>query len=310
VGYPYGAERWTDGTLPTDYRFTGQREEASLGLYHMGARFYDPHLARFVQPDTIIPDFANPQSLNAYSYVYNQPLKLVDPIGRAGTPAKLIRGAGKDYGALPYRGVVKVPEPDPVKTMRARAVARLVVSVAYEPADWAMTFHDWSQGDFSLWDLAGLLPLIPASADNFVDAFRAAENLEDAADVLRGVAKSGGPDVALGINKKLQIGDFARQTKSHWYGEWHDIGLTDRRVSSFNFGPSFEQAMNRAGNIHFNLDDIRGDPIEFAKLGGTGDFGQVPFTARELYLIWQNPEWLAKTIFYQNGQVVSSPFSP
>ena len=30
--YPYGTERWRGGTFPTDYRFTGQWEEASLGL--------------------------------------------------------------------------------------------------------------------------------------------------------------------------------------------------------------------------------------------------------------------------------------
>ena len=41
---PYGEERWSwvapsVFTFPTDYRFTGQRNEASLGLYHMGARF-------------------------------------------------------------------------------------------------------------------------------------------------------------------------------------------------------------------------------------------------------------------------------
>ena len=28
VGVPYGEERWSSGTLPTDYRFTGQRLEA------------------------------------------------------------------------------------------------------------------------------------------------------------------------------------------------------------------------------------------------------------------------------------------
>jgi hypothetical protein len=40
---PYGETRYSGppaGT-PTDYRFTGQRRLAGLGLYHMGARFYD-----------------------------------------------------------------------------------------------------------------------------------------------------------------------------------------------------------------------------------------------------------------------------
>jgi hypothetical protein len=38
--YPYGSPRWSQGTLPTDYTFTGQRDEAGIGLMHYGARFY------------------------------------------------------------------------------------------------------------------------------------------------------------------------------------------------------------------------------------------------------------------------------
>jgi hypothetical protein len=38
-------------------------------------------LGRFVSADTIVPDPANPQSLNRYSYVYDNPLKYVDPTG-------------------------------------------------------------------------------------------------------------------------------------------------------------------------------------------------------------------------------------
>lgn len=51
----------------------------------MGARMYDPELGRFISPDSIIPNPANPQSLNRYSYVYNSPLKFHDPSGH--TPA-------------------------------------------------------------------------------------------------------------------------------------------------------------------------------------------------------------------------------
>ena len=47
----------------------------------MGARWYDPALGRWLSPDTIVPDFANPQSLNRFSYVRNNPLKFVDPSG-------------------------------------------------------------------------------------------------------------------------------------------------------------------------------------------------------------------------------------
>jgi hypothetical protein len=45
------------------------------------ARFYDPYINRFLQPDSIIPNLSNPQSLNRYSYVLNQPTRFSDPTG-------------------------------------------------------------------------------------------------------------------------------------------------------------------------------------------------------------------------------------
>jgi RHS repeat-associated protein len=69
--------------MATDRRFTGQQQETALGLYFYNSRYYDPVLGRFVQPDTIVPDPANPQSLNRYSYVLNNALRYVDPTGHA-----------------------------------------------------------------------------------------------------------------------------------------------------------------------------------------------------------------------------------
>jgi len=46
---PYSATHWSGGSLPTDRRFTGQREEVSLGFYDYGARPYAPALGRFLQ---------------------------------------------------------------------------------------------------------------------------------------------------------------------------------------------------------------------------------------------------------------------
>jgi hypothetical protein len=47
----------------------------------MGARWYDAYINRWISPDTIIPDFTNPQSLNRFSYTLGNPLKYIDPTG-------------------------------------------------------------------------------------------------------------------------------------------------------------------------------------------------------------------------------------
>jgi hypothetical protein len=39
-------------------------------------------MGRFISPDTIIPNPANPQSFNRYSYCLNNPLKYIDPNGQ------------------------------------------------------------------------------------------------------------------------------------------------------------------------------------------------------------------------------------
>ena len=86
--HPYGAERYAEGALPTDFTFTGQRKMPGLGLMHYGARYYHPLLGRFISADTIVPEPSEPQDFNRYAYVRNNPLRFVDPSGhRLSDPA-------------------------------------------------------------------------------------------------------------------------------------------------------------------------------------------------------------------------------
>ncbi|MCP4125987.1 MAG: hypothetical protein GY753_02855, partial [Gammaproteobacteria bacterium] len=79
----YTYRKNNDSSFPqqTGYRYTGQRQEPDIGLYDYRARWYDPALGRFLQADTIVPEPGNPQNLNRYSYVGNNPLKYSDPTG-------------------------------------------------------------------------------------------------------------------------------------------------------------------------------------------------------------------------------------
>ncbi len=85
---PYGATvAPSSGPTPTPrFGFTGQRLEGGIGIYDYRARFYDPALGRFLQPDPIVPDPGNPQTLNRYSYVENNPANKVDPSGNQAIP--------------------------------------------------------------------------------------------------------------------------------------------------------------------------------------------------------------------------------
>ena len=68
---------------PLYNRFTDQYWDEEVGLYYYGARYYDPALGRFIQADTLTPDVYNPQGLNRYTYVLNNPFRYVDPTGQS-----------------------------------------------------------------------------------------------------------------------------------------------------------------------------------------------------------------------------------
>jgi len=79
---PWGTTRYAWGDTPTDYKYTGQREAAGIGLYFYQSRFYDASLGRFAQADKIIPEQSQGvQAWDRYSYVNNNPISKTDPTG-------------------------------------------------------------------------------------------------------------------------------------------------------------------------------------------------------------------------------------
>jgi RHS repeat-associated protein len=83
--YPFGQGPQSGHT---HYLYTGKERDAESGLDYFGARYYASATGRFLSPDWSegpdpIPnaDFDDPQSLNLYSYVLNNPLNHTDPSG-------------------------------------------------------------------------------------------------------------------------------------------------------------------------------------------------------------------------------------
>jgi len=66
-----------------EQKFTGQIRDSETGMDFFPARYYASALGRFMSPDPANAgaDPTDPQSWNAYAYVRNNPLALVDPMG-------------------------------------------------------------------------------------------------------------------------------------------------------------------------------------------------------------------------------------
>jgi RHS repeat-associated protein len=75
------------GDTSDPYLFTGKERDTESGNDFFNARYYASTTGRFLSPDPsglAYAHLANPQSLNLYSYVRNNPLRFVDPTGLAG----------------------------------------------------------------------------------------------------------------------------------------------------------------------------------------------------------------------------------
>ncbi len=75
---PFGVTTETKPLLTNvfnPWRYTGQYHDTATDLYKIGARYYQPELGRWTQPDP------SGQEANAYLYVAGNPANFTDPTG-------------------------------------------------------------------------------------------------------------------------------------------------------------------------------------------------------------------------------------
>jgi RHS repeat-associated protein len=100
----FGQAAASPEVVPNSLRFNGREFDAETGLYHMGARAYDPATGRFLQKDPLSVDallaqliggtttsaaagrslgtmLGNPAALHPYVYATNNPLRFADSAG-------------------------------------------------------------------------------------------------------------------------------------------------------------------------------------------------------------------------------------
>jgi len=73
---------WGEGhTYSNVYHFTGKERDYESNLDNFGARYDASNFGRFTSPDPFGGHQEDPQDLNRYTYVRNNPLNLTDPTG-------------------------------------------------------------------------------------------------------------------------------------------------------------------------------------------------------------------------------------
>ncbi|MEM9012613.1 MAG: colicin E5-related ribonuclease [Pseudomonadota bacterium] len=89
---PYGVPTETEirpwTAVPEDEGFIGETYDAAAGLQYLNARYYDPELGRFIQPDWWDPTIDG-VGTNRYAYSFNDPINKSDPNGHLGFIAAL-----------------------------------------------------------------------------------------------------------------------------------------------------------------------------------------------------------------------------
>jgi len=74
-------ESQLDPNFVQPFTFTAREFNPETGLYFYRARAFDPENGRFLQEDTFEGFKSQPETLTKYSYVQNNPINLVDPLG-------------------------------------------------------------------------------------------------------------------------------------------------------------------------------------------------------------------------------------
>ncbi|QOY86918.1 RHS repeat-associated core domain-containing protein [Paludibaculum fermentans] len=131
--------------------FTGKERDAETSLDYFGARYYSSAQGRFTSPDEFpggivdpftdqqasqpgpLPyaDITDPQTLNKYGYVRNNPLRYTDPDGHDWQDAvEFVAGVGRGVAASESFGAVGAPsESDSMSSRIGQAVGTGVVGV-------------------------------------------------------------------------------------------------------------------------------------------------------------------------------------
>ena len=328
----YRPARW--GSAREPYKFTGKEEDIEVGLTYFGARYYQPHLGRFVSADPLAIH-AMGADLNPYAYVRGRVMSHVDPLGLADTvdPGK---GAEVITDEVEVRGTPRNAQVDvPAATATAYPLASGfgadpagLLSAATLENNLADAFGGQSKRSFeprksttrdhvkaavnnalitaSVWPFDGLFddakePVYDSSAYRWADTLTSAVVLFAAPAALEGTAARaaegmGGMGGGGGSRVALSLGESLPAFEARTGAK----GWTWWDGAG-SFESNFGRATRRADSIHFNLTGLSLEEVattaNWSRTGGA-------LTNAEFRSVISNPALLGKTTFYLNGSTV------
>lgn len=182
---------------PTENHFTGKERDTETGNDYMFARYYNSATGRFLSPDWSVKvepvpysKLDDPQSLNLYAYVGNNPMDKVDPDGhtpedRVNEALKLttekipyIPGGGHSANSDPKNGldcsglVMTAFKADPDNKMKVDGTASDIKKAFQEKGEHSDKMTDAKPGDAIFFtkgkgdiDHAGIVSSVTTSTD-------------------------------------------------------------------------------------------------------------------------------------------------
>jgi hypothetical protein len=229
-------------------------------------QYCDAALGRFIVPDTIVPELGNPQALNRYAYVYNNPLKYTDPSGHWLETAWDILNIGWDLYEV-YR--------DPRNAWNWVALAADVgaailpavpggVGLVVRGGRAAKAGIELATHVDEAADVGRIVAEAVSHADEAADALRAGK--EVAQEVVEVASRSGRPPIVIGENMAERVIPYAQQIGAQtindfipaerWSMEANEAWIRQMRAEGreiIDIGPHFRRRLDRA------LDGIRPD---------------------------------------------------
>jgi len=253
--YPFGGERVVANACPQNYKFEGKERDAETGNDDFGARYYSSRFGRWLSADwSAVPapvpyaNLTNPQTLNLYAMVSDNPETFADLDGHAGQ-GQASEGSntniGCNYTSNKCNDDTSNHNQNAAQTQQSSAAAPAIVGAASKTADVLSKLEGVGEfveavaqaGVVAVAVLVYTPAMAPASSDEAPKGVGPTSNAQS--------TKSAGTRSG-DLPAKGKPNSSASKDRGNGKGQIRDYGRDGRAVRDFDFGHDH----NNAGDPH------------------------------------------------------------